>query len=82
MGVHEVSVDPARRANEAEEQRRREQPEPGPPAQIAEHPVAVRDAVMPKLLRADDLDVDATGTNALDGVRDETPGCVPVEARV
>src|SRR5206468_1004314 len=62
VGVHEVSVDPARCANEAEEQRRHEQPEPGPPAQIAEHPVAVCDAVMPTLLRADDLDVDATGT--------------------
>jgi hypothetical protein len=80
--MHEVRVDPASCANEADEQRRHEQAEPGPAAQIPEHPVAVRNTVMPKLLRPDDLHIDTASTNVLDGVRDETPGRVPVEARV
>jgi hypothetical protein len=82
VGVHEVCVDPARGANEADEQRRHEQPEPGPPAQIAERAVPVGDAVMPKPLRPDDLDVNAARTNVFHRVSDEPSGCVPVEARV
>ena len=82
MGVQQVCVDRPGSAHEARKQRRDEQAEPGPPAQVAEHTVAVRDPVVPKLLRPDHLDVDPAGANVFDRVGDETACCVTRIARV
>ena len=84
MGVHEVGVasGPARRAREVEEERRQQQRQPGPPAQVADDPVPVGDPEVPERRRRDDLDVDALRPHALDRVADEEAGHVPLAARV
>ena len=82
MGVQEVRFDSTGGAHEARKQRRDEQAEPGPAAQVAEHTVAVRDPVVPKLLRPDHLHVDAARANVFDRVGDETACCVTRIARV
>ena len=82
VGVQEVRFDGTGGAHEARKQRRDEQTEPGPAAQVAEHTVAVRDPVVPKLLRPDHLHVDAARANVFDRVGDETAGCITRIARV
>ena len=71
MRVQKVRVDTARRAYETGEQCRDEQRQPGPTPEIPDHAVAVRDPVVPVLLRPDDLDVDTARAKVLDRVREE-----------
>ena len=72
----------ARRPRERDEQRGHEQAEPGPPAEVADHAVAVGDPEVPERERRDDLDLDALRTEVLDGVGDEPPDDVLRRARV
>jgi hypothetical protein len=69
--VQQVGLDAASRAYEARQQRRDEQGEPRAPPQVAEHAVAEGQAEAAKLLRPDDLDIDAAAAHVLHGVRDE-----------
>ena len=71
MRMQKIGVDTARRAYEAGEQCRDEQRQPRPTPQIPEHAVAVRDPVVPVLLRPDDLNVDTARANVLYRVREE-----------
>jgi hypothetical protein len=82
VSVQEISVDTARSADETRKQSWDEQHEPGPPPQVPEHAVAVGDPVVPVLLGADDLDLDAAAANVVDGVRDEPTRGVSCGARV
>ena len=82
MSVQEVSVDTARSADETRKQSWDEQHEPGPPPQVPEHAVPVRDPVMPVLLGPHDLDLDAARTNVVDRVRDEHTGGITRKAGV
>ena len=72
----------ARRPGERDEQRGHEQAEPGPPAEVADHAVAVGDPEVPERERRHDLDLDALRTEVLDGVGDEPPDDVLRRARV
>jgi hypothetical protein len=80
--MQQIGVGAARGTDEAGEQRGNEQGQPGPPPQIPQHPVAVRDPEVAELLRPDDLDVDAPRANVVDRVRDETPCGVTGGARI
>lgn len=71
MCMQKIRVDTARRAYETGEQRRDEQRPPGPTPQVPDHAVAVRDSVVPVLLRPDDLDVDTARAKVLHRVREE-----------
>src|SRR2546423_2456952 len=82
VGVQELGVRPPRGTHEAREQRRREQREPGSPAQVADEAVPVRQAEAVELLRPDHLDVDPAATYVLDGVRHEAPDGVARVARI
>ena len=76
MGVQYVGVDTARGAHEARDQERHEQGKPRPPPQVAGHAVAVRDPEVAELLGPDDFHVDASRTNVLDRVCDESSRCI------
>ena len=82
--VDEVGVPrrPARRPRVVEEERRQQQREPRPPAQVAGDPVPVGDPEVPERRRRDDLDLDALRPHRLDRVADEEAGHVPLVARV
>ena len=83
MRVHDVGV-PSRIAggvHERAEHHRHERAEPRSPFQITEHAVTVRDAVMTKRLRGDDLDIHARA-QTLDRVRDEASRGVPLPTRI
>ena len=80
--MNEVRVCPSRGANEAREQSWEQQSQPWPPAQIAEHAVAVGDPVVPILLRPDHFDADSSLANVLDRVCDEPTGSIAGMARV
>jgi hypothetical protein len=80
--VQEISVDSARSAGETRKQSWDEQHEPGPPPQVSEHAVAVRDPVVPVLLGPNDLDVDAARTNVVDRIRHEPTRSVTRKAGV
>ena len=82
--VDEVGVarSPARRPRVVEEERRQQQREPRPPAQVPGDPVAVRDPEVAERRGRDDLDLDALRPHRLDGVADEEAGHVPLVPRV
>jgi hypothetical protein len=82
VSVQEVGVGASRRSHEVGEQRRDEQCEPRAPTEVAEHAVPERQPIAAELLRADDLDVDATPADMLDGVGDEAADDVARKARV
>jgi hypothetical protein len=62
VGVDDVDVRTPHRSNRAEQETRQQ---PWPPAELG------RDRPLSRQLRADDGDVDARGTKALDGIGDE-----------
>ena len=84
MRVHEVGVArrPARRPGVVEEERRQQQREPRPPAQVPHDAVAVGDPEVRERRGRDDLDLDTLRAHRLDGVADEEAGHVPLVARV
>ena len=84
MRVHEVGPGsrPASRACEAAEHQRQRGGEVRAPAEVARHPRAVRDSVVPEARRRDDLHLDSPLAQMLDLVGDEEAGDVPGPARV
>ena len=82
MGVQEVGLHPPGRTYEAREQRRNQERQPRSAAQVGDDAVAVGDPEVAELLGPDDLDLDATRTNVLNGVGDEAPGDVRRKAWV
>ena len=82
--VDEVGVarGPARGPRIVEEERRQQQRQPRPPAQVPHHAVAVGDPEVAERRGRDDLDLDTLRAHGLDGVADEEAGHVPLVARV